>query len=74
MVFYFSGTGNSQYAAERIAAHTCDDMCSISAAIKDGEVAYSAKTLGFVHPRTAQYMEFDSELPSYFTQFIDSLR
>lgn len=67
MVFYFSGTGNSQYAAERIAAHTCDDMCSISAAIKDGEFAYSAKTLGFVLP--VYYMG----IPAIVERFINEL-
>ncbi len=29
-----------------------------------------AKKLGFVHPRTGEYMEFESELPEYFTKFI----
>lgn len=33
-----------------------------------------AKTLGFVHPRTGEYMEFDSPLPDYFTKFISTLR
>ena len=32
-----------------------------------------AKTLGFVHPITGQYLEFDSELPEYFTRFLRSL-
>ena len=32
-----------------------------------------AKTLGFVHPATGEYMEFDSELPEYFTHFLYSL-
>ena len=27
-----------------------------------------AKTLGFIHPTTGEYMEFDSELPSCFTE------
>lgn len=27
-----------------------------------------AKTLGFIHPRTKKYMEFDSELPACFTE------
>ena len=27
-----------------------------------------AKTLGFIHPTTSEYMEFDSELPSCFTE------
>ena len=32
-----------------------------------------AKTLGFVHPITNEYMEFDSELPEYFTHFLKTL-
>ncbi|MEG0910676.1 MAG: RluA family pseudouridine synthase [Ruthenibacterium sp.] len=33
-----------------------------------------AKTLGFVHPGTGEYMEFDSELPAYFTDFTNTLQ
>ena len=33
-----------------------------------------AKTLGFVHPATGEYMEFDSELPDYFVKFLDKHR
>ena len=29
-----------------------------------------AKKLGFVHPETKEYMEFESELPDYFEKFI----
>jgi len=32
-----------------------------------------AKKLGFFHPRTNEYMEFDSELPDYFQAMIDEL-
>ncbi len=32
-----------------------------------------AKTLGFIHPTTDEYMEFDSELPLYFQELIDQL-
>lgn len=32
-----------------------------------------AKTIGFVHPRTNEYLEFTSELPEYFTSFLKSL-
>lgn len=32
-----------------------------------------AKKLGFVHPRTGEYMEFESELPEYFTKFLKSI-
>lgn len=33
-----------------------------------------AKKIGFVHPRTGEYMEFDSELPDYFAKFLDSIK
>ena len=33
-----------------------------------------AKTLGFIHPTTNKYMEFDSELPSCFTNILDRFR
>lgn len=32
-----------------------------------------ARTLGFHHPADGRYMEFSSELPVYFTQFLDEL-
>lgn len=32
-----------------------------------------AKTIGFIHPRTKQYMEFTSELPTYFTNFLKGI-
>ncbi len=37
-----------------------------------GQVLH-AKTLGFVHPRTREYMEFDSNLPDYFQKLIERL-
>ncbi len=33
-----------------------------------------AKKIGFVHPRSLEYMEFDSELPEYFDKFIRKLK
>lgn len=33
-----------------------------------------AKVLGFVHPRTGEYMEFDSPLPEYFETILQRLR
>ena len=33
-----------------------------------------AGVLGFIHPATQEYMEFDSELPHYFKVFLDKLR
>ncbi len=32
-----------------------------------------ARKIGFVHPRTGEYMEFESELPEYFTGFLKSI-
>lgn len=33
-----------------------------------------AKTLGFVHPRTNEYLEFTSELPNFFVQMLEELK
>lgn len=33
-----------------------------------------AKKLGFVHPRSGEYLEFSSSLPDYFTNLLTSLR
>lgn len=38
----------------------------------DGQLLH-AKTLGFIHPRSGEYMEFDSELPPYFTEVLDKI-
>ncbi|MBO5711495.1 MAG: RluA family pseudouridine synthase [Acholeplasmatales bacterium] len=32
-----------------------------------------AKIIGFVHPQTKQWVEFDSQLPQYFTDFMNEL-
>lgn len=32
-----------------------------------------ARKIGFVHPRTGEYMEFTSELPEYFTKFLKTI-
>ena len=32
-----------------------------------------AKKIGFIHPKTREYMEFDSELPEYFSNYICKL-
>ena len=39
----------------------------------NGQVLH-AKVLGFVHPRTGEYMEFNSELPDYFSSLIERLK
>lgn len=32
-----------------------------------------AKHIGFVHPKTGLWLEFESELPDYFTEFLNKL-
>lgn len=39
----------------------------------DGQCLH-AKKIGFIHPETKLYMEFDSELPEYFTSVLNKLR
>lgn len=38
-----------------------------------GQVLH-AKTLGFIHPRTKEYMEFTTNLPEYYNNLIEKLR
>lgn len=38
-----------------------------------GQVLH-AKTLGFIHPRTKEYMEFTTDLPEYFSNILNKLR
>lgn len=39
----------------------------------DGQLLV-AKTLGFNHPKTGEYMEFSAELPCYFTDIMNKLK
>ncbi len=39
-----------------------------------GGQALHAGVLGFVHPRTEEYLEFQAPLPEYFTKLLDKLR
>ncbi|MGN1318340.1 MAG: RluA family pseudouridine synthase [Lachnospirales bacterium] len=39
----------------------------------EGQVLH-AKVLGFIHPRTGEYMEFSTELPEYFKKLIFKLK
>ena len=52
MVFYFSGTGNSQLAAKQIASELGDELVSINACLKKGEkrTFRSERPLVFVAP------------------------
>ncbi len=38
----------------------------------EGQVLH-AKTLGFIHPRTKEYMEFTTELPDYYKELLEKL-
>lgn len=42
--------------------------------IKLNGQALHAKKLGFIHPTTKEYVEFDSELPDYFQNLLEKLR
>lgn len=33
-----------------------------------------ARKIGFVHPKSGEYMEFESELPGYFEEFLEKLK
>lgn len=41
--------------------------------IVQGQVLH-AKTLGFIHPSTGEYIEFNSDLPQYFENILNKLR
>ena len=47
--------------------------------VKNEKVAFTgqclhARKIGFVHPTSGEYMEFSSDLPSYFQEFLDKLK
>lgn len=33
-----------------------------------------ARTIGFIHPRTGEYLEFTGDLPAYFTEFLSQIQ
>lgn len=39
----------------------------------EGQLLF-AKTIGFTHPRTGEYMEFSADLPDYFEEILSKLR
>ena len=49
-----------------------DEVYGKSFAGIDGQCLH-AKKIGFVHPITGEYMEFDSELPDYFKAILKKL-
>lgn len=64
MVFYFTATGNSLYAAKELDAHPV----SIAQAIHDPNKAYQADTIGIVCP------VFGHEMPELVKEFLKSAR
>ncbi|NLV49142.1 MAG: 4Fe-4S binding protein [Clostridiales bacterium] len=70
MIFFFSATGNSQYAAQRVAAATGDSVVSIGVAMKDRHFAFDVtedERIGFVVPT------FAWTLPGVVASFINKL-
>lgn len=53
---------------------TGDPVYGLKGEISEYGQFLHAKTLGFVHPTTNKYMEFNSPLPKYFQDFIDKLK
>ena len=52
-----------------------DDVYGPRKVIKElGGQCLHAKKLGFIHPRTQEYLEFESELPEYFIKFLEVCR
>ncbi len=66
MIFYFSGTGNSRFVAERIAERVSDDLVSLNELFRNGAKReyFSEKPFVFVAPIYA------AMLPKVVTEFI----
>ena len=70
MILYFSATGNTQYAAERLAQATGDYTVSIRKCLQEGRKAFALKeneNLGIVMPTYFQGM------PAFLAEFVESL-
>ena len=70
MIFYFSGTGNSHYAAEKIAEGIGDTVADMAELLKSGKMSYTIKTgekVGFVFPN------YYSGLPTVVADFVANL-
>ncbi len=52
-----------------------DDVYGPKKVIKSlGGQCLHAKKIGFIHPATGEYLEFESELPDYFKNFLEECR
>ncbi len=70
MIFYFTGTGNSKYAAERIAEATEDHLVSLREAVRSRRYRYDVsqeERIGFVAP------VYFCGLPSILNFFLEKL-
>ena len=70
MIFYFSGTGNSFYAAKKLAEATGENLISISQALKERQFSYELadhEKIGFVMPIYAW------DMPHFIVDFIRKL-
>lgn len=67
MVFFFTGTGNSLYAARRIAQATHDEVASIPQAMREGAQAFAADAIGIVCP------VYGHDLPPLVKRFVRTM-
>ena len=70
MIFYFSATGNCRYVAERIAAATGDQTCSITDCLKTEQPVFSfdhKERIGIISPT------YDFGLPIIVREFLEKL-
>lgn len=51
-----------------------DVYCNAKSSFKLVGQTLHARVLGFVHPRTKEYMEFEAPLPEYFSKLLNNLR
>lgn len=72
MIFYFSSTGNSKWAAKKLAAKTCDKVISIVDVLRDGAscefTLKAGEKVGFVFPVHGW------RVPSIVREFISRLK
>lgn len=70
MIFYFTGTGNSLYAAKKIADGIGDEIIDMNAAMKSGKMSYcvqAGEKVGFVFPI------YYSGLPTVVSEFLENI-
>ena len=67
MIFYFSGTGNSLYVAQKIAEISGDQVCSMAEYKPDHQIGGKNEKIGFVFP------SYYGNLPRIVQNFISKL-